>query len=168
MARQFIRTPRKEKLWTGIGGIQLALVADGTVIGGSIGFNEPQTIIRMLFEYSVSATSAPAALDSAGIHIALGVFSTDAVAAGAASLPDPGSEPQYPWLYWMDHHVFFSTTDPDSSSAAASVRKYGDIRTMRKVKPRESLVWVVQYGDLNGTPPLSVGIGDTRVLLAVH
>ena len=39
-----------------------------------------------------------------------------------------------------------------------------DTKAMRKVKPRETLVWVLQTSDVNGAPVTLVENQETRVL----
>ncbi len=158
---------RMPKEWAGMPGIELNFTADATQLGGSIAFATPATVLRMIGEYLVSPTDGGGFVngDRADITVAIGVVSTDAF--DAAATPDPASEPEYPWLYWADHPVFIPDSTPaERDDVVGSVRRTFDIRSMRKLKPRESLCWVVQYGDLTGTPPLTVGIGQTRVLLA--
>ncbi len=167
MARRFeTRYQRKEKTWLSLAGIQLTLTTDATALGAALSFSGNSTLMRMLGEYIIAPTSATTALDGARITVAIGKISTDAFTAGAASVPDPASEPEYPWLYWMEHRFFYSGTDPESASAAASIRRSIDIHSMRKFKPGESLAYIVQYADTTGAPPLTVNLGQTRCLFA--
>ena len=125
-------------------------------------------MLRMLNEYIIVPTSAPAALDDAVIAVGFAKVSTDAFALGATAMPDPNSEPEFPWLYWASHKLFFGTTGADPSSAGASVRHSLDVRTMRKFSPGESLAVVVQYVNNVGFPPLTFAMGPVRTLLTVH
>ncbi len=162
MARQ----ARMLKEWENIPSIQIDFTSTATALGGVIAMSAPRTVIRMIGEYVIGPTSAPAALDVAKIAIAIGVVSSDAFAAGAGSVPDPAVEEEYPWLYWKEHMFFFPTNSADPSTAQGSVRVSFDIRSMRKLKPRESLAWVFQYVDINGVPPLTLDVASTRVLFA--
>ena len=160
---------RLSKQWEGLAAIKLALTADTTSGGGVLNFTTSITILRMIGEYVIAPTSAPAALDAVRIGVGIGVISTDAATLGPTAVPDPLGEPDFPWLYWADHAFLFSTTDPDSGgNLASSVRHRFDIRSMRKVKPRESLTMIVQYADSVGTPPMSFFAGQTRVLQGLH
>ncbi len=168
MARQ-MRTPRKTKHWQAIPSINLDLTADATVLGGSVAVaQDSETVMRMLGEYIIAPTTSPVAQDEAFVTMAIGVVSTDAFAAGAASVPDPSPEPEYQWLYWADHPFFYNSTTIDGATAeaAGTIRVSFDVKTRRIIRPRQSLCWIVQYTDLAGTPPLTVGIGTTRVLFA--
>ncbi len=166
MARNF--GPRKTKQWDGIGATSLSFTGNNTLNGFSLAFTEAATVLRMLGEYIVTPGAAPAIDDFAVITVALGIISTDAANLGATAMPDPSTEPEYPWLYWASHQVHYESTAVETGSAATSVRRSFDVRSMRKVKPRESLQWVVQYSDNNGTPPIVVGLATLRVLLAIH
>ncbi len=167
MADRF-RGPRMPKHWHFMNGASLGLSADSTVLGsaGLVGGGTPFTVIRMLGGYIIGPTSAPAALDDVTIGVGIGVVSADALAAGAGSVPDPIEEPDFPWLYWRSHDFFFAGTDPESANVSASLRVDFDIKSMRKIKPREALIVVVQYANTVGNPPLHVGVQQTRVLVA--
>ncbi len=159
--------PRKVKQWRGLGGTVLTLTGSSTNIAGSISFTEAQTVIRILGEYTIGPTAAPAALDSVHMNVGLCVASTDAVAVGATAMPDPADEPEFPWLYWKQHMLFYASTASVQSSQAANLRHSFDIRSMRKFSPRESLVLITEYGDLTGTPPITVSFAQTRVMVGL-
>ena len=168
MARRVIRSARMPKHWHGITAGEIHLVGTGTQIVGAFSgvATTPYTVLRMLGEYIIVPTSAPTAADAVLISSAIGVVSDDAVAVGATAMPDPLSDVEYPWLYWASHPFHFSSTSVDPSQAGGSVRVKFDMKSMRKIKPRESLVWVFEYFDVAGTPPMSVFAGDLRFLVA--
>ena len=161
------RGPRMPKSWSALPAQTQALTANGSAVLGLIDFNNPRTILRMIGEYIITATAVVVALDEVLLTVAIGVFSTDGAAAGA--VPDPGSEPGYPWLYWADHPLRFTAgANPVglNAGAPAVVRHSFDVRSMRKVKPRETLAMILEYTDVVGTPPLTITTGSTRVLIA--
>ena len=159
------RGQRQRKHWHAIPGGPLLLTANGTGLGGVFSLDDPATVLRMLGEYIISFTPNPVGLDAVIIGVGIGVVSSDAATAGAASVPDPDGEPDYPWLYYASHPLFSTGTDPTGSGAAgASVRRVFDVRSMRKMKPRESLAMIFEYVDVTGTPPITITIGETRVL----
>ncbi len=161
------RSSRMLKHWHVLGGIANNLTANGTFIGAPLNLDGPWTVIRMLGEYAISiGATAPTALDNVTLGFGIGVVSTDAASAGAASVPDPFSEPEYPWLFWAAHNLFFPTTTQTNAGAGASVRRSFDIRSMRKIKPRESLIAIAEYVDIVGTPPVHLDWSITRVLVA--
>jgi len=145
----------------------MAHTAGGTQVVSALAFSTADTVLRMLGEYTIAPTTAPTALDRAILTMAIGVVSSDAFAVGASAVPDPASEPEYPWLFWASHALHFTGTSVDGGAAGISVRRSFDVRSMRKMKPRESLIWVSEYSDLAGAPPLTATAGITRVLLAL-
>ncbi len=159
---------RMGKEWRFLPGVKSDMTANATFIGSSLAFTSAATVLRMIGEYVIAPTSAPTALDEVIIAAAIGVVSSDAAAVGSSAMPDPNAEPEYPWLYWASHDFYFPGADPEAAIASASVRKTFDIRSMRKIKPRESLVWVFQYADGTGTPPMTLGMGNVRILVGLH
>jgi len=140
---------------------------DGTFILGSFQPTEPQTVLRMLGEYTIFPTSAPVAGDAAAVSVGICVVSSDAFAVGATALPEAFGDQAYPWLYWASHPLAFNGTVVDASQQGASVRRGFDVKSMRKLKgDRETLVWVADYFDLVGTPPLTIMGSAVRILTA--
>ncbi len=159
------RGVRQRKEWAALASATNAFTGNSTFLGGILNFTAAITVLRMVGTYTIGPTSATAALDEAHIAVAIGVVSSDAAAVGAGSLPDPEDEPEYPWLYWMHHNFFYPAVSTDAGGATLSGRFAFDSRSMRKIKPRESLVFLAQYQDVVGTPPLQISIGATRVLI---
>ncbi len=160
------RSQRMPKHWHPIAGGSQGFTVNATALIGTLGtFATPFTVIRMLGEYIIGPDAAPAAADSCRVGVGIGVVSTDAATLGATAMPDPSGEPDFPWLYWAEHAFFFVGTSLEDQ-AVAQLRHSFDVRSMRKVKPRESLVMVVEYVDVNGAPPMQVETAATRVLVA--
>ncbi len=167
--RPFVRGQRMPKHWHFIPGANLAFTGNATGVGGSLALDGPWTVIRMLGEYLIHFTGGSTIVigDKATFALGIGVVSSDAVAAGAASLPDPAGEPEYPWLFWTSHELAAIEADAlQRGGELGVIRRSFDIRSMRKLKPRESLVFVAQYVDVAGTPFIDVAIAQTRVLVA--
>ena len=164
------RRNRMAKEWNGSLGSTVPFTANGTKVLGSLGFGVPGTVIRTLWEYVILATSSATIVadDQARVCMAIGIVSSDAVALGDTAMPDPADEPNYPWLYWRDHLLRYRIVGAqnDSSGIPGSARVTIDSKSMRKIKPRESLVLVAQYVDVTGTPNLTVSSGVARVLFA--
>jgi len=158
---------RMAKEWSKISASVNNLTGGGTTAGGSLGFAIPGTVLRMIGDYYLAPGNATiVAGDAATVTIGIGLVSSDVVALGATAFPDPADEPEFPWLYYRSHGLFFGQGTDDPGNAGESVRIAFDIRTMRKFKPRESLVWAVQYEDDGGAPAIRLGIGHVRVLIA--
>jgi len=155
------------KSWDGISGAEFHFTADGTAELGNLTFTRPVTVLRMLGEYTIGVTGAPAAVDSVIIGVGVAVVSTDALAAGTGSLPDPFGDQTYPWLYWAAHAFHYTDTNLNSASASASIRKEISVKSMRKIKgDREAIVWVANYFNIAGNPPMSIVGSALRILVA--
>ncbi len=168
MARQRSNTPRRVKEWAGLPQASNAFTSSTTAIIGDLAFTEPSTVLRMIFEYGLFSTAAPVALDAAHVSFGMAVVSTDAAAVGGTALPDPRTEPEFPWLFWAEHIYRAQSTALEDAEGMTVVRRSVDIHSMRKIKPRESLVFVAQYVDGGGTPPVTAFHESVRILLAVH
>jgi len=161
----FTRGRRMPKHWHAITGVEISMTSSAVFAGGSLALDGPWTAIRMLGEYIIGLDAAPTAQDACQIGVGIGVVSSDAAALGATALPDPITEPEYPWLYWTNHRFFFTSTDL-LANVMGAVRVPFDIRSMRKLKPRESLAVVVEYSDIAGAPAMQFSMSTTRVLVA--
>ena len=159
--------PRKAKVWSFMDGGLNGFTGNATsLLASVVSSGDAQTIMRMIGSYIIGPTSAPTALDRAFIGVGIGFVSTDAATLGLTAMPDPESEPDYPWLYWRSHALRFAGTDPESGSAESTVRVDFDVKSMRKWPKRTSLVFVAEYVDSTGTPPLFIMAASTRILLA--
>ena len=143
----------------------IELTANSTAIIDSFADSDrdPFTVLRMIGEVSVSPDEAGVvAGDSCVVTWGIGVVSTDSVAAGAASMPDPGGEADFPWLWW---HGVICQYPSIGESLQDSVRVVTvDSKGMRKVGPGQSLALIAEYADVSGNPPVDV-IGQVRFLV---
>ncbi len=100
--------------------------------------------------------------------VGIAVVNQDAIdSATQVAVPDPSEEPEYPWLYWHSHPLYFATTGLAPGLGQAVVRHSFDVKSMRKVGAREGLVMLVEYNNLLGVPPINFIAGETRVLVAL-
>ena len=144
------------------------MTAANTFLGGGLAFGDAgNTIMRMIGEYILMPATAPVVADAADVTIGIGFVSGDAFTLGASAVPDPVSEPEYPWLYWKVHPVRFGSTDLDPSGMAGTVRATFDVKSKQKAQANHTLAFVVQYADFVGTPPLTLLVGQTRVMIAL-
>ena len=160
------RGNRMTKAWSAISSGVFGFTVNATALMGSRAFAEARTVLRLLGEYVAVPSAAPAANDQAIITVGIGVVSTDAATLGSTAMPDPFDEPEYPWLYWASHDFLFEDTSLDVGGHSTGLRRSFDVGSMRKIKPRESLVFVAQYTDVAGGPPMIFSASSTRVLLA--
>ena len=170
MARRFVasRRPAKKidfKQWTSIPSGSVDLTVNQTFPGpGLIAFSAPATILRVRGVLRVSfLVTGLTADDEAQCVFGLAVLSSDAVTLGQSAMPDPAGEPEYPWM-WYGQLIMYSP-NADFGAEGMSVELPVDTKAMRKVKPGESLVMVVQYVDVTGTPGLRLSYNQMRVLL---
>ncbi len=165
MARQGKTIDRKE--WNATPSLTVEVSTDGTHEGGLLNFSIPGTILRIRGYVSAIFDESSQVGDKMTVTFALGMVSTDAKDVGATALPDPGGEPEYPWLWWGQLRLdSFSTNGlPSASWGPAAQRMEVDSRAMRRFKPRESLVWVVERADAGGAPVTIITTGSTRVLI---
>ena len=160
------RGTRSAKEWGGIPSGTAALSGNATVLLGSLTFDVPHTVLRMLGSIIIGPTSAPQALDHARVAVGIGRVSTDAATLGSTAMPDPADERDYPWLYWTEQALFFAGTAVDGLNPMGAIRLEFDIRSMRKFQRREALAVVAQYIDVVGTPAITIVAAQTRVLLS--
>ncbi len=153
------------KEWTATPGITQDFNSDQTfVASGNIAFGVPGTILRVRGVLFVSfLTSGLTADDQAAVVFGLGIFSNDAIAAGAGSLPDPSAEPEYPWMWYGEAQLH--TIAANVAENGVSDRLVVDTKAMRKFKPGEGLVLVGQYVNITGLPNVVVTVGRLRVLI---
>ncbi len=157
---------RMQKQWASLGGVSASMVGNGISIGVPLSQGVPLTVMRMIGEYAATFDTAPVAQDQCTITVGIGVVSTDAATLGTTAMPDPFDEVDFPWLYWNSHVLFAADTSLVSGSEAASFRVAYDIRSMRKLKPRESLIMVAQYTNGAVDPPVQFQSAQSRVLIA--
>jgi len=152
------------KQWSFIPGIQLNPSGAATVLMGSLAFSSPATLLRLRGNGSVAMDGETDAEDTQ-VTFGIGLFSTDAVTLGVTALPDPSSEPEFPWI-WYDSHAIMVTnvetgvTTPSDIMGAA--RFVIDSKAMRKIKPGESLAMLAE---VSVAANVDINVGLTRVLL---
>jgi len=166
MANRNFGGRKRRKQWSTLSGGDTDFVGNATSLFPSSKLGSEQTVLRILGEYIIDPTAAPTVNDSCEIAIGIGVVSVDAFTLGATAMPDPGSD-NYPWLYWASHAFFFRSTSLDPSSAAATVRRSFDVKSMRVLPLGTALVAVAQYADIAGTPPMTITLTSWRVLVAL-
>ncbi len=153
------------KSWSFIPFFGTSFAGDATFVGGSILFLVPATILRIRGAVQFHFDAAKQVGDEINITLGLAVASTDAVAAGAGSMPDPGGEPEFPWLWWGDFFLHAESTGAQEVWGLTSQRVVVDSKAMRKVKPGQSLVWVGESSQQVGAPATFLDFMRTRVLI---
>ena len=154
------------KHWFSIGGGAIDMTTNAIFLLNSSSFGDAFTILRMLGGYTIGPTAASAAGDRALVTVGVGIVSDAAVAVGSTAIPGPLTEAAYPWLYWESVPFQFGGTAVDPNSQAGSARISFDVKSMRKIKPEESVILAVEYANSTGSPSLSIMVANTRVLVA--
>ncbi len=169
MARSFQRGPRMAKSWDALGGAAVtAFTGVSTAIeAGTLARDEAWTVIRTIGEYLIVPGAAAQVNDHCRLGIGIGVFSTDAVVVGGTAVPDPLDDVGYPWLFWAAHRFIFGSSGvlEDFGGIGMATRRWIDIKSMRKIKPSETLAIVFQYESDLGDPPMDMS-ASFRVLVA--
>ena len=154
------------KEWNAIPGLETQATTD-QVIATALAFSFPASILRMVGAGGLVMLDETKQVDDiASIGFAIGVVSSDAFTAGAGSLPDPLGEPEYPWMYWTRTtlHSFVAAAEEGLGSTVYRFPPF-DSRSMRKIKPGQSLVQVIELGGLVGAPTVVMDLESTRVLI---
>ena len=103
------------------------------------------TVVRVRGLFFVHPTAFGADLSYDGAY-GLGVVSDEALAAGAGSIPRPFDDDD--WTGWLVHGYFNEriefTADGASILMLPVQKTVIDSKAMRKVRPNEALVWMVE------------------------
>jgi len=171
MARGFSKGTRQRKLWRSAGASTTVSSSTNstTTIPPDLNDNtHPFTVLRMLGNFVIHPTAVNVLGDRWTFAVGIGVFSQDAIAVGGSALPDPIGDENYPWLYWYSAFFQMSVARRETEGdPSMGTRVAFDIRSMRKVKPREGLIMVVQYIDESGAPTAQINVAATRVLIGL-
>ena len=155
------------KRWEGIPAVSLNAAAIATLAGSFLSFTQSATILRcrvadMLMMFGANQVAGDQSTSAWG----LGIFSSDAVAAGVGSLPDPGQEPNYPWLWWGEFNLRNNLGLPVSDQAGPTALRFSvDTKAMRRIHPGQSIAWVIQQTSNVGAVTVNYDLGQTRVLV---
>ncbi len=155
-----------DKVWSSIPALVTSPTTATTLITLGLGFSSAFTILRCRGMVQAHFDSTAQVGDTMNLTFALGIFATDAVNAGAASISDPQEEPDYPWLWWDQIFLDASQAAGPVSWGPGAHRVELDTKAMRRVKPGQSLIGVIQTTNVAGAPVVDIGFGQTRVLLA--
>ncbi len=166
--RQVVTRPGKKidfKSWSSLLSVVQSISSDSTVLGSSLAFAIPATILRCRGQIAVGMDESKQVNDTCKLAFGLAMISTDAFAAGAGSVPDPAGEADFPWLWWYEVHLNNFVAAASESGGLYQVRIELDSKAMRKVKPGESLAFITQYVDITGAPIVDLLQSQIRVLI---
>jgi len=133
------------KIASGLGALGVATAGGITLI---------RTRGRVLYHFDPANIS-----DVVMVALGLGIFSSDAFAAGAVSMPGPITDADYDWV-WHNAIVFGPSFEAAESntSIVGNVNIEVDSKAMRKMKPSQTLGWIAEVSIISGggTVDLSV------------
>ena len=147
--------------WEGLGA-GAALIANLTTIPDIqviVQFLASVTLYRIRGEILATLTTAAAANSAKILHCGLIMASAEAAAAGAASIPDPASDLNAPWIWHGFMHLMRTATTETESFGLASYRLQVDSKAMRKIKANQSLVFAVSPQNLAGSETAQIFFG---------
>ncbi len=154
------------KQWTAAPGLISTISTATTFSSGALSFTSPATILRVRGYVQAMFDATKAAGDRLILTWGLGIVSTDAFTAGAGSLPDPASEPEYPWMWWGEMRLESQLAGPDGDAwGTANQRLEVDTKGMRRVKPGQTMVMVGQSTNVAGAPATLIDVGQMRTLI---
>ena len=143
-ARRFNTKSSRLTQWIGPADQGYLSVATGAkAIVSSLSFEEPNTIMRSRGVVSVAPDTFGADVEFKGAY-GKAIVSTDALVAGAASVPGPWTDPDWGgWYVWRSFAYFFEFSDATGLRNLAQNFEV-DSKSMRKVSPNESLVTIAE------------------------
>ncbi len=168
MARAFVRRagPQRQFVWSEIV-ISAFSIALGTakVAGTGLGVSTGGGITLMRTRGRASVHFDPtSAGDVVQYGIGLGVFTSDAFAAGSASLPGPLTDIDYDWIW---HTVgmmgpSFTATE-DGTNILHNLWIELDSKAMRKLKPNQTVGFMLEGSIKNGGGTLDLSVAARQL-----
>ncbi len=155
------------KEWDGIPGLITEVSTATTVLGGGLSFSAPATVLRIRGYWSGKLDESMQVGDRISLTLGIGIVSTDAFSdIGATAVPDPSAEAEFPWLYWENMRLdCFVAAGHDGGWGPPAQRYVIDTKAMRKMKPGQTLTYMVESDNLNGAPATLIDVGQLRVLI---
>ena len=151
------------KQWSAAPGLIFSSAAAGILIGGSLAFTFPATILRWRGVVTAMFDETAVAGDQVKLTYGIGVFNTASVTA--ISLPLPAADTDYPWVWWNQMFLQQKGTGDEHAWGANNQKLEIDSKAMRKIKPEESLLLIVDRTNLVGAPVVEHFLGQLRVLI---
>ena len=149
--RQIVsRGKRRQLIWSSVivraAGLALSSTAKFTGSLGGLGVTSGggATLVRTRGQ-GIVHFDADAIADVALLGLGLGIFSSDAFAQGAAALPGPITEVDFPWVW---HSVYslgpVVTATANEESLIQNIPFVLDSKAMRILKPSETMGFVAE------------------------
>jgi hypothetical protein len=134
-----------------------------------------RTVTRIRGDLNVGAIKSAATAQGGHLYFGIAVVPWEAYDAGAASMPNPYSDPEYDWLYWRLLWVQWRVHDLINGFTGATYQTHLggdqdyqrielDSRAQRKMRKGELPVACWHWRAVAGTPSVFLSLG-ARVLL---
>ena len=153
------------KEWRLLLGLTTTVAANAIVGVQRLEFSAPGTVLRLRMSSGLLALDASQQVsDAIVISVGYAIIFTDAATVGA-DVPDSASEFEYPWLWlgqWCLRTFIAAGVNTEGSSV---VRISADSKAMRRIKPGQSLVQIVEATGAAGAPTTNIDLASTRVLV---
>ncbi len=146
--------------------VQQITAAGATQVTTGLEALEALTVVRIRGEISLKLSTVTTVGDGfTNLGLGIGLVTTDAFDAGAASLPGPLTDKD--WSGWIWHQLMGqmagSATTEVGRFPMEAIRYVIDTKAMRKMRPNQVLVGVVETGTEVGTAVLDF-VMNTRML----
>ncbi len=148
------------------GAVQSATAAGTTIISTGASLGGVLTLVRIRGELTVWLEAVGTIGDGfTRVHAGIGIVSTDAFTAGAASMPTPIGDADWGWLWYYAGGVIagFSVTESENTGPISQIRIPIDTKAMRKMTPNETVFGAVQFHTEIGVATASF-VMNTRML----
>ncbi len=163
MPRQRIAGARSQRqfVWSNIvSSMIVTAAASGKAVGTNVGLSSAGglTLIRTRGWLGIHLDPTTIA-DALQVGVGLGVFSSDAFAAGGGSMPGPLTEVDYDWVFHTVRVMGPSfTATEDGTNILHNVWVDVDSKAMRKLKPNQVLGWIAEVTILSGGGSIDLGV----------
>ncbi len=174
MAGRFASRPRRavkrDLVWftAVVGASSQAVGAASVVLTGTLNSAalalRPFTVMRTHLLLTAESDQIAATEDPFG-SLGMIVVSEAAAAAGVASVPTPGTEPDASWIVWQGWQSSFVFLDATGTSSAAANQYEVDSKAMRKVGIDDQLIIVLENSHSTFGAEITY---NGRVLVALH
>ena len=153
---------RRLNLWSNIlSDAQRAVLTAGKsagTIATGVQIGESLTLVRTRGQLAIHFDPTSIA-DVVQVGVGLGVYASDAFAAGAASMPGPLSDAGWDWVYhklFMFGPAFTATETGDS--IVDNIQMEVDSKAMRKLKDNQVLGWMFELIVISGGGTVDIAV----------
>jgi len=147
---------RTDYQWSGLLPVGIPLANAATSAITVVTVTSPLTLYRTRGEI-VASIDGPTNNDKVGLSMGIIVATEEQVATGAGAMPDPAVDLAAEWL-WHGFILLQSQAITTTSAGQQYDRRSVDSKAMRRMKPTQSLVFIVRATPLANTPATDLTI----------